>query len=320
MTKHRTTTHYHPQTNGVIEKFHYSLINTMKYLTTTYEKDWDDYIDVSLFVFRSTQNKTLKMSPFEALYGFKASLPCDLAFKLPKKAENIEERLKQLKKMRKEVEKIVEVSHKKMMEKQEDKLKVQFKKNDAVYVKNELIMKGKTKKFSNKYTGPWVVREQTSSNNYKVKHAVTGQNTRVHLSKLKKGYFSNQELEKHIKEVERFEKEEKAIEKLNKNKEKNRKDKGKEKEDEEEPNKEKEKEYDVEEIIDHRDVRDEGRYYLVKWLDYDTSHNTWEHRTRLNCTELLENYLAKERNKEKRKNLKFEKREKTRWDRRGKEE
>ena len=74
-TQHRTTTPYHPQTNGVIEKFHYSLVNSIKYVCSTRENDWDEFINMSLFVFRTTKNKTLEMTPFEAMHGFKASLP-----------------------------------------------------------------------------------------------------------------------------------------------------------------------------------------------------------------------------------------------------
>ena len=122
LTRHRTSTPYHPQTtNGVIEKFHYSLVNTMKYLTSTFENDWDDYINinVSLFVFRTTSNKTIGMTPYEALYGFKASLPCDIALKIPKDGYDIAEYLDTIKDVRKKVIEIVEHSHQKLIREKE---------------------------------------------------------------------------------------------------------------------------------------------------------------------------------------------------------
>ena len=40
--------------------------------------------------------------------------------------------------------------------------------------------------------------------------------------------------------------------------------------------------YEVEEILDYKDG-----WYLVKWLDYDDSHNSWEPASNLSCPEML---------------------------------
>ena len=227
-TQHRTTTPYHPQTNGVIEKFHYSLVNSIKYVCSTRENDWDEFINMSLFVFRTTKNKTLEMTPFEAMHGFKAGLPIDLALDIPRKCENVGDWIKDLRKIRKGIVKTVEISHQKMKDKSNDKLKINFKKDDAVFVKNEVIerkkirkvvedpeaVKGKTKKFTNKYTGPYIVREQTSSNNYTLRHALTGKIKKTHISKMKKGYLNKDDLKDYIEAVKNFEKEEEANKKL----------------------------------------------------------------------------------------------------------
>ena len=45
-------------------------------------------------------------------------------------------------------------------------------------------------------------------------------------------------------------------------------------------------EHDVEAILDYQKIEGKMRY-LVKWLDYDDSENTWELPSALNCPEKL---------------------------------
>ena len=51
-------------------------------------------------------------------------------------------------------------------------------------------------------------------------------------------------------------------------------------------------EYDVEKILDYQKVEGKMRY-LVKWLDYDDTENTWELPSALNCPEKIAEYLGR---------------------------
>ncbi len=51
-------------------------------------------------------------------------------------------------------------------------------------------------------------------------------------------------------------------------------------------------EYDIEEILDYQKIDGEWRY-LVKWLDYEPSENTWELPSALNCPERLAEFRAR---------------------------
>jgi hypothetical protein len=48
-------------------------------------------------------------------------------------------------------------------------------------------------------------------------------------------------------------------------------------------------EYEVEDILDYKLVREKPRY-LIKWRDYLQSENTWEPKSSLNCSEKLTSY------------------------------
>eukprot|EP01088_Endostelium_zonatum_P003701 TRINITY_DN1489_c0_g1_i1.p1 TRINITY_DN1489_c0_g1~~TRINITY_DN1489_c0_g1_i1.p1 ORF type:complete len:1387 (-),score=354.22 TRINITY_DN1489_c0_g1_i1:3213-7373(-) len=317
-TKHRTTTAYHPQTNGVIEKFHESLVGAIKFLCASNEENWDEYIDVSLFIFRTTNNKTIGKTPFEALYGFKASLPADIELGVIKKTENLEEWTIQLRIMRKKLTKFVEEFQEKKVDKDKKKYAdFKFDIGDPVFSKNETVRTGKTKKFSNPNSGPHIIKEQTSANNFTIRHGLTGKISKVHVSKLRKAHLTPKDLKYYQDRIKDFEKQDEVKRKLNKKK----KNKGKEKEDKEDKEEEESGDFEVEEILDHRNVPGEGDYYLIKWLEYGNEANEWSHVSNLNCDNLLEEYLDKEKNKKKKTNFKFkDKKEQRRWDRRKREE
>src|SRR5271167_4399459 len=73
--KHLRTTAYHPQTNGMMERFNGTLCNALAKLSQHYQEDWDNYIPQVLFAYRIRTHDGLKASPYEAIYGQKPRLP-----------------------------------------------------------------------------------------------------------------------------------------------------------------------------------------------------------------------------------------------------
>ncbi len=76
--KHRTTTPYHPQTNGKIERFN-GTIGAMltKYLYGKPVRIWDEYLTQAVFATRIRIHAVSKCSPFYLLYGVNPKLPGD---------------------------------------------------------------------------------------------------------------------------------------------------------------------------------------------------------------------------------------------------
>ena len=63
------TTPYHPQTDGVVERFNGTLKGMLRKFVSRNEKDWDQYLPYLLFAYREVPQETTGFSPFELLYG-----------------------------------------------------------------------------------------------------------------------------------------------------------------------------------------------------------------------------------------------------------
>ena len=71
------TTAYHPQTDGLVERFNGTLAEGLSMYVSTHQKDWDQHLSLILFAYRVSPNATTKESPFYLLYGREPRLPID---------------------------------------------------------------------------------------------------------------------------------------------------------------------------------------------------------------------------------------------------
>ena len=72
------TSPYHPQTDGVVERFNQTLKGMLRKTACEEGKDWDRYIPYVLFAYREVPQETTGFSPFELLYGREVRGPLDV--------------------------------------------------------------------------------------------------------------------------------------------------------------------------------------------------------------------------------------------------
>ena len=68
-TQHRVTSVYHPQTNGLTERFNQTLSNCLVSKINESQNDWDDKLDAILFSYRVSRQASTKYSPYFLMLG-----------------------------------------------------------------------------------------------------------------------------------------------------------------------------------------------------------------------------------------------------------
>ena len=72
------TTPYHPQTDGLVERFNKTLKSMLRKYATESGKDWDKLLPYLLFAYREVPQASTGFSPFELLYGRPVRGPLDI--------------------------------------------------------------------------------------------------------------------------------------------------------------------------------------------------------------------------------------------------
>jgi transposase InsO family protein len=76
-TKHLLTTAYHPQTDGMTERFNATLEQILSVYTSD-QKDWDQLLPLAVFAYNTAIHSTTRETPFNLIYGRNALLPLEV--------------------------------------------------------------------------------------------------------------------------------------------------------------------------------------------------------------------------------------------------
>jgi len=132
---------YHPQTQGLVERFNGTLIGMLKMYASEAQTDWDLYLPRVLFAYRTSYHEALGDSRFFSLYDRDPVLPLDLAFLNVKnewKSNEIADYRRRLYLSMRDTRRLVERQLLKAQDRHarrlEDQVAVEFQEGDAVWV------------------------------------------------------------------------------------------------------------------------------------------------------------------------------------------
>ena len=75
---HVTSTPYHPESQGIVERFHQTLKSILRKMCDSNDRVWDDMLPFALFAIRSAPSETLGLSPFELIFGHRVRGPVEV--------------------------------------------------------------------------------------------------------------------------------------------------------------------------------------------------------------------------------------------------
>ena len=177
---------YHPESNGALERSHHTLEEYLRHLINADQTDWDEWIPYAMFTYNTTPHTATGFTPFELVYGHRATLPTTLS-QPPKPtysdddyAQELKEKLRASQQVAKEHLKNEKIKAKENYKKTKT---TTFKVGDKVLLHDETVRRGRSKKLDSLWIGPYTIIEKNSDVKYTIK--MRRRTMRVHVNRLK---------------------------------------------------------------------------------------------------------------------------------------
>ena len=85
---HKTrTSPYHPESDGLVERFNRTLLMMLAMFASKNREDWDDLLPAVMMAYRSSVHESTGFSPYRLMFGEECTLPMD--FGLPKQQSDL---------------------------------------------------------------------------------------------------------------------------------------------------------------------------------------------------------------------------------------
>jgi len=251
----KLSTAYHPKTNRQTERTNQELEQYLRMYVNHRQNNWSEWLATAEFAFNNKVHTATKMSPFQVNYGKEPRMGFDIRKKgKNEKAEEFARKMKE----RYEEARTALVRSQEEIKRQAEEYKVGDKMLISTKDFSMELMKRMTKKLTEKFIGPYVVKKIVSENTVELELPAS---LRIH------PVVNVRRIVKYREQIEGQKKiPPPPVEVAG------------------------EKEYEVEEILDRQERRGKTKY-LVKWKGYTAEKNTWERLENLkNAREKIEEF------------------------------
>ena len=186
------TSPYHPQTDGLVERFNQTLLRMLACYTSENQTDWDLHIPSCLFAYRNAVHTSTGETPFYLMYLRDSHMPSDIKWEKPiTQYLDISDykavMLERLEKAWGRAELKMRYAQEGMKESYDKNAKPHpYKEGDLVMIDMPTPQKGKTTKLKRPFKGPYIILSTTPTN-LKVKSVKSKNSTAmiVHVNRCK---------------------------------------------------------------------------------------------------------------------------------------
>lgn len=171
---HRMTTAYHPQTNGLTERFNKTLADMLSMYVDVDQKNWDDILPFVTFAYNTAKQETTGFTPFFLIHGREAETTLDTMFPIHLEDTGYTDNyISQLINKAEESRNLARIRTLKAQEK--DRLRydskhriVFYEPGDLVWIFTPIRKVGLSEKLLKRYFGPYQVLRRLSDVTYEV--------------------------------------------------------------------------------------------------------------------------------------------------------
>lgn len=195
---HRTTTSYHPQTNGLTERFNRTLGDMLSMYISSDHSNWDMVLPFVTYAYNTATQATTSFSPFFLLYGREPSCLIDTILPYRPDASEcapVSEMARYAEECRQLARKFTSDDQGRQKSRHDSSAAAPtFEPGSLAWLRVQCPNPGLSGKFLAKYHGPYRILEQTSPVNYLVEPVTPTSDLRrrgreiVHVERLKPYY------------------------------------------------------------------------------------------------------------------------------------
>ncbi len=191
------STAYRPQVQGLVERFNGTLVTALSKLCNDHQTDWDVYVPMVLWGYRTVPNASTGYSPFKLLLGREPVTPLDLCLKPQLEGPMLHRAyvaqvVKGLELAHAHATNHIQLAKEKMRAHyNETVFNPLFELGDMVYIYTPLLQKNQTsRKLMLPWTGPFRLVERTSDVHFKVRRCSDNKLLphKIHINRFKRAY------------------------------------------------------------------------------------------------------------------------------------
>ena len=275
------TSSYHPQSNGLTERFNQTIVGILTMYVSQHKTDWDELLPFAVHAYNTAWNATTTYTPFYLMFArnarmFDNGLPTTME-EMEKKVTREEYTDETIQRMKQVYEEVREINNKmvqkRIRESEKEAVMERYKEGDLVWLYGKVNQD--TKKFHIPWKGPFRIEQVISQWNVLLRNVANNKMKKspTHVSRIKRYVEPKRpsEIKLDLEEKIREDKRPEAME------------------DEEDDPIEDGDNYKVEKIVDH-EVIDRKIQYKVRWKGYTPEYDSWLMEENMSCDDLIKNY------------------------------